>query len=67
MIVFVKYNVKKMTEYPMRDKSGQISSNTGETVLVPSQGSMYSDVTIIASPIYLAPNVRHNFSALLLI
>lgn len=40
MIVSVKYNVKKMTEYPMRDDSGQISSNTGETVLVPSQGSM---------------------------
>lgn len=28
MIVSVKYNVKKMTEYPMRDDSGQISSNT---------------------------------------
>lgn len=67
MIVSVKYNVKKMTEYPMRDKSGQISSNTGETVLVPSQGSMQSDVTINTSPIYLALNVRHNFSALLLI
>lgn len=67
MIISVKYNVKKMTEYPMRDKSGQKSSNTGETVLVPSQGSMQSDVTIIASPIYLALNVRHNFSALLLI
>lgn len=40
MILSVKYNAKKMTEYPMRDKSGQISSNTGETVLVPSQGSM---------------------------
>lgn len=40
MIVSVKYNVKKMTEYPMRDKASQISSNTGETVLVPSQGSM---------------------------
>lgn len=25
MIVSVKYNVKKMTEYPMRDDSGQIS------------------------------------------
>lgn len=65
MIVSVKYNVKKMTEYPMRDKSGQISSNTGETVLVPSQGSMQSDVTINASTIYLAPNFRQNFSALL--
>lgn len=53
MIVFVKYNVKKMIEYFMRDKLGQILSNIGEIVFVLFQGFMQSDVIIIVLFIYL--------------
>lgn len=56
MIVFVKYNVKKMIEYFMRDDLGQILSNIGEVVFVLFQGFMQSDVIIIVLFIYLVLN-----------
>lgn len=67
MIVFVKYNVKKMIEYFMRDKLGQILSNIGEIVFVLFQGFMQSDVIIIVLFIYLVLNVCYNFFVLFLI
>lgn len=67
MIVFVKYNVKKMIEYFMRDNLGQILSNIGEVVFVLFQGFMQSDVIIIVLFIYLVLNVCYNFFVLFLI
>lgn len=63
MIVFVKYNVKKMIEYFMRDKLGQKLSNIGEIVFVLFQGFMQSYVIINVLFIY----VCYNFFVLFLI